>query len=130
MSPNSYCVASWNEIWANIVLRQKSTPVGYFLVPVYALELRNFMGFFVFVVLGTGHCELQVSVIIAQVLSSSSGESKDTLHVKWKSLVTNSPEKLQHVLNTINPNWFCPWSPFCCTSSSHPKNRVWQYEIV
>ena len=26
----------------------------------------------------------------------------------------NSPRKLQLVLDTINPNWFCPWSPFCC----------------
>ena len=43
-----------------------------------------------------------------------------TLHLEWKSLVTNSPEKLQHVLDTINPNWFCPWSPFCCTSSLSP----------
>ena len=47
--------------------------------------------------------------------------SLPTLHLKWKSLVNDSPEKLQHVLETINPNWFCPWSPFCCTTSLSPK---------
>ena len=50
-----------------------------------------------------------------------------TLHLKWKSLVTNSPEKLQHVLDTINPNWFCPWSPFCRITSLSPlKSTLWQ----
>ena len=33
---------------------------------------------------------------------------------------TNSTRKLQHVLDTINPNWYCPWSPFCCRGSLSP----------
>ena len=37
-----------------------------------------------------------------------------TLHFKGKKLETNSSRKLQHVLDTINPNWFCPWGLFCC----------------
>ena len=31
--------------------------------------------------------------------------------------MTNSPRKSEHVLDTINQNWFCPWGPFCCRSS-------------
>ena len=40
-----------------------------------------------------------------------------TVHFKRKKLVTNSPRKSEHVLDTINQNWFCPWGPFCCRSS-------------
>ena len=46
-----------------------------------------------------------------------------TLHLKWKSLVMNSTKKL-HVLDTINPNWFCPWSRFCCITSLSPKKST------
>ena len=38
--------------------------------------------------------------------------------------MTNSPEKLQHVLDTINPNWFCTWSLFCCRTSLSPKKST------
>ena len=30
--------------------------------------------------------------------------AKATLHLKWKNLVTDSPEKLEHVLDTMNKN--------------------------
>ena len=40
-----------------------------------------------------------------------------TIHFKRKKLVTNSPRKSEHVLDTINQNWFCPWGLFCCRSS-------------
>ena len=51
----------------------------------------------------------------------------DTLHFKEKKLETNSTRKLQHVLDTINQNWFCPWSLFCCRGSLSPlKSTRWQ----
>ena len=31
--------------------------------------------------------------------------------------MTNSPRRSEHVLDTINQNWFWPWGPFCCRSS-------------
>ena len=26
----------------------------------------------------------------------------------------NSSKMSEHVLDTMHPNWFCPWGPFCC----------------
>ena len=51
----------------------------------------------------------------------SSQRSPITLHFKRKKLETNSPRKLQHVLDTVNLNWFCPWGPFCCITSVYLK---------
>ena len=30
------------------------------------------------------------------------------------------PRKITTFLDTINPYWFCPWSPFCCITSLSP----------
>ena len=49
------------------------------------------------------------------------------LILKKKKLKTNSTRKLNYVLDTLNPNWFCPWSPFCCRGSlSFLKSTRWQ----
>ena len=51
-------------------------------------------------------------ILATRVLSSSFGgawrQNSSTLHIKGKKLETNSSRKLQHILDTIKQNWFCP----------------------
>ena len=74
-------------------------------------------------------CPLTDLYLLIKVLIDSNilPFTKNTLHFKGKKLETNSTRKLQHVLDTINQNWYCPWSPFCCRGSLSPlKSTRWQ----
>ena len=39
---------------------------------------------------------------------TNNSTSNSTLHFEGKKLETNSSRNLQHVVDTINPNWLCP----------------------
>ena len=47
-----------------------------------------------------------------------------TLFISKEKLDTNSTRKLQDVLDTINQNWLCPWSLFCCRGSLSPLKSI------